>query len=225
MSRRVQPLSDFLLEQWLRSWIHSSLRLALLPQVRCPASRSTGSRVIETQPAASAVGVVAGAGAATMAIARRVDQQTMAAKRRMGKRPPVSDDRMQSAPNCPPALARPTTANRRKIDDARVAEGRQRHAQDLAGDSPADCNPLATRAGPRLRRALCPAATLGADHGSAPGAPAGRRAPMPARTEKQRRFMGAELQRKREGKKTQTDMTENELEKMASKPDSKRKSD
>ena len=48
---------------------------------------------------------------------------------------------------------------------------------------------------------------------------------MPARTEKQRRFMGAELQRKREGKKTQTDMTEKELEKMASKPDSKRKSD
>jgi hypothetical protein len=48
---------------------------------------------------------------------------------------------------------------------------------------------------------------------------------MPARTEKQRRFMGAELQRKREGKKTQTDMSEAELEKMASKPDSKRKGD
>ena len=41
---------------------------------------------------------------------------------------------------------------------------------------------------------------------------------MPARTEKQRRFMGAELQRKREGKETQTDMTEKELEDMASKP-------
>lgn len=41
---------------------------------------------------------------------------------------------------------------------------------------------------------------------------------MPARTEKQRRFMGAELQRKREGKETQTDMTEKELEEMASKP-------
>ena len=48
---------------------------------------------------------------------------------------------------------------------------------------------------------------------------------MPARTEKQRRFMGAELQRKHEGKKTQTDMSEKELEKMASKPDSKKKSD
>ena len=41
---------------------------------------------------------------------------------------------------------------------------------------------------------------------------------MPAGTEKQRRFMGAELQRKREGKKTQTGMSEDELEKMASKP-------
>ena len=40
---------------------------------------------------------------------------------------------------------------------------------------------------------------------------------MPASSEKQRRFMGAELQRKREGKKTQTDMSEKELEKMASK--------
>jgi hypothetical protein len=40
---------------------------------------------------------------------------------------------------------------------------------------------------------------------------------MPARTEKQRRFMGAELERKREGKKTQTGMSEKELEKMASK--------
>jgi hypothetical protein len=42
--------------------------------------------------------------------------------------------------------------------------------------------------------------------------------PMPAKTEKQRRFMGAELQRKREGKKTRTDMSEKELEKFASKP-------
>jgi hypothetical protein len=47
---------------------------------------------------------------------------------------------------------------------------------------------------------------------------------MPARTEKQRRFMGAELERKREGKKTQTGMSEAELEKMASKPDGKKKS-
>jgi len=47
---------------------------------------------------------------------------------------------------------------------------------------------------------------------------------MPAKTEKQRRFMGAELERKREGKKTQTGMSEQELEKWASKPDSKKKS-
>jgi hypothetical protein len=48
-------------------------------------------------------------------------------------------------------------------------------------------------------------------------------AAMPAKTEKQRRFMGAELERKREGKKTQTGMSEKELEKWASKPDSKKK--
>ena len=46
---------------------------------------------------------------------------------------------------------------------------------------------------------------------------------MPARTEKQRKFMGAELQRKRDGKNTQTGMSEKELEKLASKP--KKKSD
>ena len=40
---------------------------------------------------------------------------------------------------------------------------------------------------------------------------------MPARTEKQRKFMGAELQRKREGKKTQTGMSESQLEDFASK--------
>ena len=45
---------------------------------------------------------------------------------------------------------------------------------------------------------------------------------MPAKTEKQRRFMGAELERKREGKKTQTDMSEKELETFASKPDKKK---
>jgi hypothetical protein len=45
---------------------------------------------------------------------------------------------------------------------------------------------------------------------------------MPAKSEKQRKFMGAELQRKREGKKTGTGMTEKELEKYASK--SKKKS-
>ena len=40
---------------------------------------------------------------------------------------------------------------------------------------------------------------------------------MPAKSEKQRKFMGAELQRKREGKKTQTGMSESKLEDMASK--------
>jgi hypothetical protein len=45
---------------------------------------------------------------------------------------------------------------------------------------------------------------------------------MPAKTEKQRKFMGAELERKREGKKTRTDMSEAELEKMASKSEEKK---
>ena len=40
---------------------------------------------------------------------------------------------------------------------------------------------------------------------------------MPAKTERKRRFMGDELERKREGKKTRTGMSEKELEKMASK--------
>jgi hypothetical protein len=40
---------------------------------------------------------------------------------------------------------------------------------------------------------------------------------MPAKTEKQRKFMGAELARKRAGKKTQTGMSEKELEKFATK--------
>lgn len=41
---------------------------------------------------------------------------------------------------------------------------------------------------------------------------------MPAYSEKQRRFMGAELARKREGKKTKTGMDEGQLEDFASKP-------
>ena len=45
---------------------------------------------------------------------------------------------------------------------------------------------------------------------------------VPAKSEKQRRFMGAELERKREGKKTKTDMTAKELEDFASK-DTKKK--
>jgi hypothetical protein len=45
---------------------------------------------------------------------------------------------------------------------------------------------------------------------------------MPSKTEKQRKFMGAELQRKREGKKTQTGMSEKELKKFASKPTKKK---
>ncbi|MFL5779328.1 MAG: DUF3008 domain-containing protein [Chloroflexota bacterium] len=46
---------------------------------------------------------------------------------------------------------------------------------------------------------------------------------MPAKSEKQRKFMGAELARKREGKKTKTGMSEKELEKFASKDKSKSK--
>ncbi len=46
---------------------------------------------------------------------------------------------------------------------------------------------------------------------------------MPAKSEKQRRFMGAELERKREGKRTRTGMSEKELEKMASEPHGKKK--
>lgn len=38
---------------------------------------------------------------------------------------------------------------------------------------------------------------------------------MPAKSEKQRRFMGAELQRLREGKRTRTGMSEKELKEMA----------
>lgn len=45
---------------------------------------------------------------------------------------------------------------------------------------------------------------------------------MPAKTRKQQRFMGAELSRKREGKKTQTGMSEEQLEHFAKKPKKKR---
>lgn len=41
---------------------------------------------------------------------------------------------------------------------------------------------------------------------------------MPARSEKQRKLMGADLARKREGKPTGTGLSEAELRKMASKP-------
>jgi hypothetical protein len=40
---------------------------------------------------------------------------------------------------------------------------------------------------------------------------------MPAKSEKQRKFMGAELARKRAGKKTQTGMSGKQLEEFASK--------
>lgn len=46
---------------------------------------------------------------------------------------------------------------------------------------------------------------------------------MPAKSEKQRKFMGAELARKRAGKKTQTGMSEKQLEDFASKPAGKKK--
>jgi len=41
---------------------------------------------------------------------------------------------------------------------------------------------------------------------------------MPAKSERQRRFMGAELGRKRAGKKTKTGMSERQLEDYARKP-------
>jgi hypothetical protein len=47
---------------------------------------------------------------------------------------------------------------------------------------------------------------------------------VPAKSEKQRKFMGAELQRKREGKKTKTGMSEKELEDFASQDGDKKKS-
>ena len=40
---------------------------------------------------------------------------------------------------------------------------------------------------------------------------------MPAKTERQRKFMGAELGRKRAGKKTRTGMTEKQLHEFAQK--------
>lgn len=40
---------------------------------------------------------------------------------------------------------------------------------------------------------------------------------MPSKTEKQRRFMGAELRRKRKGKKTKTGMSEKQLKDFARK--------
>jgi hypothetical protein len=46
---------------------------------------------------------------------------------------------------------------------------------------------------------------------------------MPAVSEKQRRFMGAELGRKRKGKKTVTGMSEQKLSEFAKKPRSKKK--
>jgi hypothetical protein len=47
---------------------------------------------------------------------------------------------------------------------------------------------------------------------------------MPAKSEKQRKFMGAELARKRAGKKTRTGMSEKQLEENASKGGRKKKS-
>jgi len=46
---------------------------------------------------------------------------------------------------------------------------------------------------------------------------------MGAELERKRRFMGAELERKREGKKTRTGMSEEQLEDFASKPTTKKK--
>jgi hypothetical protein len=49
-----------------------------------------------------------------------------------------------------------------------------------------------------------------------------RETAMPAKSEKQRKFMGAELARKRAGKKTRTGMSEKKLEDFASKGKKKR---
>jgi hypothetical protein len=46
---------------------------------------------------------------------------------------------------------------------------------------------------------------------------------MPAKSEKQRKFMGAELARKRAGKKTQTGMSEKQLEDFAGKDGGRKK--
>lgn len=46
---------------------------------------------------------------------------------------------------------------------------------------------------------------------------------MPAKSAKQRRFMGAELSRKREGKPTKTGMSERQLKEFASKPPAKKR--
>jgi len=46
---------------------------------------------------------------------------------------------------------------------------------------------------------------------------------MPAKSERQRRFFGAELARKRHGKKTETGMTEKQLRDFARKPTPRRK--
>jgi hypothetical protein len=46
---------------------------------------------------------------------------------------------------------------------------------------------------------------------------------MPAKSEKQRRFMGAELARKRAGKKTKTGMTESQLKDYAKTPPIKKR--
>lgn len=46
---------------------------------------------------------------------------------------------------------------------------------------------------------------------------------MTAKSEKQRRFMGAEMKRQREGRRSQTSMSEKQLEDFASKGGSKKK--
>ena len=45
---------------------------------------------------------------------------------------------------------------------------------------------------------------------------------MPAKTERQRRFLAADLERKREGKQTKTGMSEKDLKDFAKKPTKKK---
>ena len=59
-------------------------------------------------------------------------------------------------------------------------------------------------------------------NGSAGFAAAVGRKKMPSKSEKQRRFMGAELGRKRAGKKTETGMSEAQLGDFAKKPVAKK---
>ena len=106
-----------------------------------------------------------------------------------------------------PDLREPARAGDLVPDDAPAGSGLGRHR----GHGPGLTRGRRNVGRSRLMR---PASST-PDAGDGP--PRQGRRSMPAKTEKQRKFMGAELQRKREGKETQTDMSEKELEEFASK--------